>query len=335
MGTAAAYETNDLNSAGPEAAIKTTSFSLAAASTETIVDNGDGTFTYTQIIDENSDAPQYMAPVNGGGFGIYSWYDQDYGWNHTFDAAVCTNPNLTINSVQIEIRAWDVDAEPERGLNGEYDHITADGIDMNPVYLQGTGGTWSLTTFDVNTANLLDDCNLEMFIDIDMFATSRTWATELDYSKLVVNYSLDGSNQAPFQPEVAKRPADCVADDDALSVAITGPNPADPNGDAVSYEYRWFVDVGTGGFLDDDFAGRGEHTGSSVPATDTEVDDIWMVQVTAVDAHGAKSPFTQVEFVKIVDECAPNGEIPEFPTIVLPMAAILGIALIIQRRKNE
>lgn len=74
-GIASAYGTNDLNSNGPEPLIK-----VAAATGESIVDNLDGTYTYTQTVDESSTAPHYTAPANGGGFGIYSWMDQDYGW---------------------------------------------------------------------------------------------------------------------------------------------------------------------------------------------------------------------------------------------------------------
>ncbi|MHC1576048.1 MAG: PEF-CTERM sorting domain-containing protein, partial [Methanosarcinaceae archaeon] len=31
----------------------------------------------------------------------------------------------------------------------------------------------------------------------------------------------------------------------------------------------------------------------------------------------------------------PNQEIPEFPTVALPIAAILGLAFFFQRRRNE
>jgi hypothetical protein len=327
-GIASAYGTNDLNSNGPEPLIK-----VAAATGESIVDNLDGTYTYTQTVDESSTAPHYTAPANGGGFGIYSWMDQDYGWMHTLDPTIYADPNLTINSVQIVIRAWDVDAEPEHGLEGEYDHVTADGVDMNPVYLQGTDDTWSTTTFDVNPSLLLNDGALDMWIDIDMYDTD-SWATTLEYSKLIVTYSTDGSNHIPYEPVVEKSPAYCVDTNDNLVVDVTGPNPADPDGDAVTYKYRWYVDVGTGGYLDDDFALGIDHTGNTVPAADTSVGEKWMVQVTPVDAYGAQGPMVEVEFETIVRKCG-EEEIPEFPTLVLPIAAIIGIALVFQRRKNE
>jgi len=318
-----------------------TEISIAAASSESTVDNGDGTYTYTQIVDEDSTPPHYVQP-SAGGFEIYSWWNEDYGWNHTFD--MCNDPNISINSVQLEIRAWDVDSEPSHGWEGEYDHITADGVDLNPVYLQGHNDEWSVTTFDVDPALLTDDCTLNVFMDIDIH-TEDDWATELDKSKLIVNYTLDGtsSNNAPHEPTLEITPNECVNINDDLVASVTGPNPADPDGDSVTYQYRWFVDIGTGGFLDDEFALGIDHTGNTVPAADTSINETWMVRVIPIDEHGVRGPFTEVTFSQIVEECPTGGnngeengtEIPEFPTVVLPVAAVIGLAMIFQNRKKE
>ena len=93
-------------------------------------------------------------------------------------------------------------------------------------------------------------------------------------------------NDPPFQPELAITPAGIVAVDADLNVAVTGPDPADPNGHAVTYEYRWFLNTGTGGFLDPSFHGRGTSTGPSAPASATAVGDQWRVQVTPRDELG-------------------------------------------------
>ncbi|WP_407355435.1 PEF-CTERM sorting domain-containing protein [Methanolobus sp. WCC5] len=305
-----------------------------AAAAETTIDNGDGTFTYTQTVNQYSTAPHYVKPANGGGFGIYSWWNQDYGWLHTFD--MCSEPNMTINSVQLIVTAWDVDSDIE---DGEYDHLTADGVDMNPVYLQGFNDEWSVTTFDVDPTLLMDDCELEIFMDIDMNNNYRVWATTLDKSQLIVVYSY-GNNSAPYQPVVEKSPANCVDTEDDLVVTVIGPNPEDPDGDEVTYKYRWFVDIGTGGYLDDDFAILIDHTSNTVPAANTEIGQKWMVQVTPVDEHGRQGPIAEVEFGEIVEKCSNGGgsngeEIPEFPTLILPVAAIIGLALVFQRSKKE
>jgi hypothetical protein len=94
-------------------------------------------------------------------------------------------------------------------------------------------------------------------------------------------------NNPPYQPQLSIAPSLAVEDDDDLIVTVIGPTPADPDGDAVTYTYRWLVDVGTGEFLDDELAGRGNHTGNMVPAADTAVGDIWRVEVTPIDEHGA------------------------------------------------
>ncbi|MBN2111408.1 MAG: PEF-CTERM sorting domain-containing protein [Methanosarcinaceae archaeon] len=168
-----------------------------------------------------------------------------------------------------------------------------------------------------------------------MTHNSSFWATTLDKSELVVLYSY-GNNRVPCEPSVEIEPSECVDTNDDLTVSITGPSPADPDGDNVTYTYRWFVDTGTG-FLDDEFALGVDHTGNMVPAADTSTGQIWMVQVTPVDEYGAKGPFVQVAFNEIVEECGeiPGGEIPEFPTLALPIAAIIGLAFVFQRSRKE
>jgi len=79
------------------------------------VDNGDGTLTFRQMVDENSTPPHYLGPWSGGysgiyGFERYSWCDQDYFWQHDFPAHNLAG--LMILSAKLTIRAWDVDSEP-------------------------------------------------------------------------------------------------------------------------------------------------------------------------------------------------------------------------------
>jgi len=287
-----------------------TAAAITAPSSQTDVDNGDGTWTFTQVIDENSTPPEYLGPFysasrlcdygNYYGFNIYSWYDEDYGWTHSFPH--WADANLQILSATLTIQAWDVDSEVEHGYYGEYDGVHVDGTLLDPGYLQGTNQTWSVTNFSVPTTAILDDGVINTFLDIDLHHAECWWATTLDYSKLVIRYSVGGvePNQAPFAPVLAMVPAKgCPTDGEDLVVNVTGPVPADPDGDAVTYSYRWFVDVGTGGFVDDEFAGRGDHTGNVVPAADTQPLDVWRVQVTPTDEHGAIGPYTTVTFGQV------------------------------------
>ena len=267
----------------------------AAASSETNVDNGNGTFTYTQTVNGSSTAPHYTRPGHGGGFGVYSWYNQDFGWKHTFPYSA--QPGLQLTSATLTVMAYDIDAEPYRGYEGEYDGIKGDGSWLNPQYLQGTNNTNSITNFNLDPSALYDGL-FDVAVDIDMHHNSASWATTLSYSQLKVVYSYT-SNQAPYSPTLSTSPTGCTYTDNSLSVTVTGPAQADPDGDSVTYEYRWLVDIGTGNYIDDEFAGRGNHTGNTVPAADTQNGDKWKVEVTPIDEHGARGSNNSVSFATI------------------------------------
>jgi hypothetical protein len=252
------------------------------------------TYTYSQTVNRYSPSSLYTPPANRGGFGVYSYQAQDYGWRHTFPDF--NLPGLVITKVVLTIRAYDVDSEPSHGYNGEYDGITGDGSWFNPQYLQGTNNTWSVTNFDVDPSALRDGV-LNCWIDIDMHHTSNYWATTLDYSRITIEYTFAG--QPPYSPQLSISPTGCTYDGDNLVVHVTGPNPADPDGDPVHYEYRWLVNIGTGNYIDDEFAGRGNHTGNVVPAADTRNGDRWIVEVTPIDSHGIRGSKNTVAFAPI------------------------------------
>lgn len=267
---------------------------------EQTVDNGDGTFTFSQVVNNQSTPPHYTGPWYSGGwygFGFYSWWDQDYGWLHTFpDYALA---GLDILFATLTVRAWDVDSEVWRGWEGEFDGVTGDGNWLDPQYLQGTNGTWSVTVMNVDPSALMDGL-LNIWLNIDMHHTYDNWATTLDYSRLDLTYTFSGNNP-PYQPTLSISPVGCTYSTDDLVVTVTGPTPADPDGDPVAYEYRWLVDTGTGFYVDDEFAGRGDHTGNTVPSADTQIGDRWKVEVKAVDPYGAKSTANTVSFATIGD----------------------------------
>jgi hypothetical protein len=260
------------------------------------VDNGDGTYTFTQQVDETSTEPYYEGPwVDGDGrtygFGYYSGRDHDFGWLHTF-VPTHGKSSLLILSATLNVRAYDVDYNPEDIQNGEFDGVSVDGTWLNPQFLQGSNNAWTVTTFDVDP-KALSDGELRVDVDIDMIRYG--WLATIDYSRLEVHYTYT-TNQAPYRPELTRSPVGDVTTDDALVVNIVGPVPADPDGHDVTYRYRWFVDAGTGFYVDDEFAERGNHTGSSVPAGDTEDGDRWLAEVIAVDGSGARSSKACIAF---------------------------------------
>ncbi|MGC3833898.1 LruC domain-containing protein [Moritella viscosa] len=275
---------------------------LAAATTEGTVNNGDGTFTYTQKIDISSTAPHYTPPASGG-FSIYSGHTEDFGWQHSF-AEVISNPLVQIQSATLLIRAFDVDSEAHHGTGGEYDGISIDGVDLNPGLLQGTNDTWSETTFDVPVSTITDDGFINTFVDIDMNASG--WLTELDYSLLTITY-IETSNSPPFQPTLSMTPSTCTQPTDDLVVNVTGPTPEDPDGDVVTYSYRWFVDIGQGSVVDDEVAGKTDHQGNTVLANEVLQGETWRVQVTAVDSNGLMSDQSVVTWEDIGVDCDADG----------------------------
>ncbi len=107
-------------------------------------------------------------------------------------------------------------------------------------------------------------------------------------------------NTPPHQPQLSITPSLAVEVNDDLVVTVAGPTPTDPDGDSVTYTYRWLVDSGTGEFLDDEIAGRGNHTGNVVPAADTVVGDVWRVEVTPTDERGAAGPSTVATWQQVV-----------------------------------
>jgi hypothetical protein len=288
-----AQDPNDLNTKLPPPPL----LSPTAATSQTDVDNGDGTWTFTQTINRASTAPHYTPPTNGGGFDIYSWFNQDYGWRHDFSH--WSDPNLQVIEASLTVVAWDIDSEPTWGYDGEYDGVHVDGTLLNPGYLQGNNNAWSTTVFALQRSAIVDDGLINVWLNIDMHHTTMTWATTLDHCTLRIVYSVGDPNNQPYEPNLAIYP-ECPGDNDDLTVAVTGPDPADPNGDDVHYEYRWFVDVGTGQYIDDEFAGRSNHTGNIVPAADTVVGDLWRVQVLPVDSTNQRGDYTTATWPEAV-----------------------------------
>ncbi|PKF79582.1 LruC domain-containing protein [Vibrio sp. vnigr-6D03] len=263
---------------------------LGAASEDNTVTNNDGSVTITQKINANSTSPHYVAP-SGYGFDIYSGKDQDYSWQHSI--SLPTGAQVTEST--LTIYAYDIDSEPSHGENGEYDSISVDGSMLTPGFLQGTNRTWSTTVFDLPVASLSDGI-IDVDLDIDM--ARRTWKTTLNYSLMTVTYIII-PNDPPYTPTLSRNTGTGVNED--LVVTVTGPTPADPDGDSVSYVYRWFVDVGQGYFVDDEFAGKSNNSSATLPSSETSLNEQWKVQVYAVDSNGLISGVAEITWPAIGD----------------------------------
>jgi len=148
----------------------------------------------------------------------------------------------------------------------------------------GTGLTrnWGWTVAEISYT--LPDYGEYTLLAFDYYADGSDTG---NYSMFISRQAGPTENNPPYQPQLSITPSLAVEDDDDLIVTVTGPTPADPDGNTVTYTYRWLVDIGTGEFLDDGPANRGNHTGNVVPAADTVIGDIWRVEVTPVDEYEA------------------------------------------------
>jgi hypothetical protein len=120
------------------------------------------------------DANPYPGGLNYDLSPYYRWYNQDWGWTHTFSVL---GP---IAGATLEIEAWDVDPT-------EVDEITGDGIDLGA--LDVLNNDWHTTTFILGPAALaaLADGTFNVFMNIDQLGY-QYWAVTLRKSTLTVDY---------------------------------------------------------------------------------------------------------------------------------------------------
>lgn len=265
-------------------------------------DNGDGTFTYVQTVSGNSTLPFYAGPFSNPnscrhndplyGFGFMNWFNDDFGWLHTFlDGGAAAR--ACIASAQLLICGYEIDLNDcvlpatEMGLC-EFNRVSIDNSELPPTYLQGTNLARSVTVFNLQPVMLTDGL-LSVAVDFDSQSDQCNWAGMVSKSQLVVRYR---PNDAPYTP-VGLFPA-CTSVDSALCVIVTGPTPADPNGDDVDYTFEWFL-------LDDDEWLPQNYSDPCVPASATAVNDRWKVHVTATDPCDLSSEPWIVEFLVVAD----------------------------------
>lgn len=265
-----------------------------------------------QTINANSTAPNYAGPfpsynpcqsfVRLFGFDYLGWYDNDFGWKHTFSPYTGAPGTPCIQSAVLLICAWDVDqlsCLPEHPNDPGFcqrDRIFADGVALVPPILSGSNYEWFVTPFEV-PAELLEDGTLDVWADIDAFADHCNWATVIHQSQLVITYTL---NQAPEVPQLF---AECATEQSPLCVFVVGPNPADPDGDNVSYTFDWYL---SNAETNHEFVLQPNVTESCVANGLYHEGDIWRVVVTATDPCGLSASASLD--IPIVEDCNPEPD---------------------------
>ncbi|MDP2233036.1 MAG: M23 family metallopeptidase [Actinomycetota bacterium] len=147
------------------------------------------TNTYTEVIGD------------AAGMNEYRWYNQDFGWTHTFPIK-----GRQIISAKLEICAWDVDSEPIIGFGdpGWWEHnLVYPWAGPPPIgarllgELRGESDVDSITEFSIDPV-LLADGALPVWLDIDATHATETWGTTVKWSRLTVQYKGAGVDSQRF-----------------------------------------------------------------------------------------------------------------------------------------
>ena len=115
------------------------------------------------------------------GFGLYLWFNDDFGWTHTLEDGV--SPTWLLGAATLTIEAGDVDSPNEQDL------IYADGSLLGA--LDGPSWQRTKTTFTISDlVSFFEDGELEVYVDIDSTHNERWWAVYLYQSVLRYRYLL-------------------------------------------------------------------------------------------------------------------------------------------------
>jgi hypothetical protein len=133
--------------------------------------------TYVEVLDSSSDAR----------FGDNRWYDEDWGWTHTFNPPELVD---TINWAKLEIAAL-VD-------KGEINQVKGDGSELG--FLNQSNST---TTFTLDVADL-EDGSMDVWVNIGYVTPPWPFIT-ITSSTLTVDYTAVVPEPEP-EPEPEPQP---------------------------------------------------------------------------------------------------------------------------------
>jgi len=144
-----------------------------------MVDSSDGQagtyfFPYAETDTRREDAPWYR------------WWNEDWGWTHTFSPP--GPAPVSIISATLAIEAWDVDPGPYPEIDKIYVGTDSAGIFLGD--LNDLDDVWSTTSlpFPASTFADLMDGTINIFMDIDSTHNQDFWAVTLKSSALTVTY---------------------------------------------------------------------------------------------------------------------------------------------------
>ncbi len=146
-----------------------------------MVDDSDGQAnTYFSSTPTDTDATR-PSPTD-----TYRWWNEDWGWIHTFSPP--GPAPVSIISATLAIEAWDVDQGPYPEIDKIYVGTDSAGIFLGD--LNDLDDVWSTTSlpFPASTFADLMDGTINIFMDIDSTHNQDFWAVTLKSSALTVTY---------------------------------------------------------------------------------------------------------------------------------------------------
>lgn len=156
--------------------------------------SSDASITITDIVDSSdgqantyfSSTPTDTDPARPSLTDTYRWWNEDWGWTHTFSPP--GPAPASIISATLKIRAWDIDTPSEMDI-----FFGSGPSGTNIGSLQGGDDIWttSILTLSPDLFSDLMDGNIQLWMDIDSSNTLNMdmWAVTLESSKLTVTYA--------------------------------------------------------------------------------------------------------------------------------------------------
>jgi hypothetical protein len=279
--------------------------------------NNDGTYTLQQTVDATTH-PAYQGPfttthgcVDGQslyGFDYLCWYDNDFGWTYSLPEAFNEN-SVCLVSASLKVCGWDVDFSDCRELYPpdvcEQDIVYFNDTPLSSNHeqnnLEGSNQAWSQTVFTVPTSQIGFGIN-QVRVDFDEHRTTCDYAGMVHRAVLEVVFRATPCNTPPYPPQISQ--SQCTTPDSIMCVTVTGPTPADPENDPVTYSYAWYHSNHGSGYA---FVLSPDDVLPCRSAAGSAIGDAWLVKVTAHDDHGHASLETMSDPFVVTATCEDNN----------------------------